>query len=894
MSRSDNHQVEAAQKPGLWQRFCALLRPADNVRDVRYTRLSPAGGLSGLFVPRTGTEPLVDRFAGVLSVLYEDPDRGVFLLNGGGETPACGLARVYEMHPALACDEAMAANLERMLRLSFPPQTTIAVTLFASSRVRSLLSEFIAGHSRAGQALSPASAEVLSRMAIRRAELMDALSRGADAGRARGHAASQPVRQFRVWVSLTCRVGADAIDALAAGEVPTSVKTFIEACDAVAAGLRQFGLLAYRWRADDYLVTQRELLNPHLARAAKLTDRPADAMRPLRDQIVVHDTMIDIDKGTVRFSSPMTPEVTPVMAVAVGVSGYPAMTHVNAMGGMLGAAARAGAVLAEPYLFSAVLEPTDLREDRAAMAVKNARVKQLRQTEIGQFLTDLAERGRDFDLAQKACENGVGLARMTHEMVVFAPAGRAGACAQTAKAVLAQAGFDGEVDLGLQMMGMLLTLPMEAGIGLMHDARAARHASTKTRTAAAHMLPVIGEMHGCPVRVGEMSAQPMLLLVTRRGSLFGVDLFANRNGNYNAVIVGTSGSGKSVLAQEVVLSMLAAGGRVWVFDIGRSYKNCVELAQGQWIDFDTETGASAPHLCINPLDMIDDPADMADEIAQIITVMANGDAPMEMTEAELLKLAIARTVKAARAEGRTPTITDLTIDLMGSEDSALASLAVRLMPYAAGGRWARWFEGPANVDFHAALVALEMESLTNKPVLQQTVLLILIMRILQTIRKSPRSTRKLIVIDEAWRLLSGNAGRFIEWACRTLRKYGAGIVCITQSMEDFAVSGTARAVRMNADTVMMLRQKAQSIAAYTDNPAIRQELSELTTESETFSEVWVKVGDAPGVTARLVLDRFSMTAYSTRADVFEAVRKARAAGLSAVAAIEAVARRELV
>ena len=182
-----------------------------------------------------------------------------------------------------------------------------------------------------------------------------------------------------------------------------------------------------------------------------------------------------------------------------------------------------------------------------------------------------------------------------------------------------------------------------------------------------------------------------------------------------------------------------------------------------------------------------------------------------------------------------------------------------------------------------------MEALTNKPVLQQAVLLILIMQILQEIRKTPRDQVKLIVIDEAWRLLTGRIGRFIEWACRTLRKYGAGIVCISQSMEDFEATPAARAVRTNADTVFWLRQKAAGVAAATTDPAVRQVLTGLTTEDGLFSEVFVRVGDGPGAVGRLVLDTFSLTAYSTRADVFEAVAREKAKGLTPREAIAAVA-----
>ena len=316
----------------------------------------------------------------------------------------------------------------------------------------------------------------------------------------------------------------------------------------------------------------------------------------------------------------------------------------------------------------------------------------------------------------------------------------------------------------------------------------------------------------------------------------------------------------------------------------------MDLAQGQFIDFERQDREKSDRLCLNPLDMMgEDPAETLDEVAQIIAAMANGNAPMEMTAMELVKVNIAAVVQKAREQNRTPQLTDLVVQLMATRDPALHDVAVRLSPFAAGGRFAAWFEGKANVNFEAALVVLEMEALANKPVLQSAVLLICIMRILQEIRNRPRSEKKLIVIDEAWRLLSGESGAFIEWACRTLRKYGAGIVCISQSMEDFRMSGTARAVRANADSVFLFRQKNEGLAAFTTDPALQRTLSGLTTVSETYSEVWARVGDAPGVVGRLILDPFSMTAFSTRAEVFDAVRREKSKGKGAVQAIAAVA-----
>ena len=102
------------------------------------------------------------------------------------------------------------------------------------------------------------------------------------------------------------------------------------------------------------------------------------------------------------------------------------------------------------------------------------------------------------------------------------------------------------------------------------------------------------------------------------------------------------------------------------------------------------------------------------------------------------------------------------------------------------------------------------------------------------------------------------------------------------------------AVRMNADSVFLLRQKPEGIASYAAGDARTAKLlSGLTTHAGLWSEVYVKVGDQAGVVGRLMLDRFSMTAYSTKAEVFDAVQKARKAGLTIEKAIAEVSRMAL-
>ncbi|MBX4389585.1 hypothetical protein K4H03_26270, partial [Mycobacterium tuberculosis] len=86
-------------------------------------------------------------------------------------------------------------------------------------------------------------------------------------------------------------------------------------------------------------------------------------------------------------------------------------------------------------------------------------------------------------------------------------------------------------------------------------------------TTAANIAPMQGEYLG--------RAVPHLLLVGRRGQPFWWSPFENGAGNHNIAICGKSGSGKSVLLQELCAALRGAGAKVVVIDDGRSFEHSV-------------------------------------------------------------------------------------------------------------------------------------------------------------------------------------------------------------------------------------------------------------------------------------------------------------------------------
>ena len=114
-----------------------------------------------------------------------------------------------------------------------------------------------------------------------------------------------------------------------------------------------------------------------------------------------------------------------------------------------------------------------------------------------------------------------------------------------------------------------------------------KRVTTKTSANAVHLAPLVAEWQG--------TGTPVLLFGGRRGQIMQIDVYDNPAGNYNVAIAGTSGSGKSLLLNEIAAAYLGTGARVWIIDVGRSYEKACRNFGGSFIEF-TEDAA----LSLNP------------------------------------------------------------------------------------------------------------------------------------------------------------------------------------------------------------------------------------------------------------------------------------------------------
>lgn len=438
---------------------------------------------------------------------------------------------------------------------------------------------------------------------------------------------------------------------------------------------------------------------------------------------------------------------------------------------------------------------------------------------------------------------------------------------------------------------------MCAGPLLVEDMKRSFRIQRRTLATGICGSPVMTEWQGTPIRDDRDRRTPLLTLVGRRGQIMHVDPFANASGNYSVTIVGKPGSGKSVVMNQLAFSCLAQGGLVWIIDVGRSYEKTCAVLDGAFLVFDKE------HVWdLNPFAILealagDDRSEGIESVVSILGELVSPGRPLPDLERSVLIQLTASAAQMAAMQGRLATLVDL--DALLAEravhDRRLDDLRMQLEPYL-NGPLARWFDGSGRpIDFSSRLTVLELEGLSAHPALRQAVLMTLMLWIEKTMSLD-RRTVKLVLIDEAWDLMgSGHSGKFIASGFRRARKHKGGFVVATQSLADFFKSETAEAAWSCADTRIYLRQDAECLSSLeakgqlATDPWFRAALPSLTTVRGAWSEMIVKVGDAPPAIGRLVLDRFMQVLYSSLPAEVSAVNAWREAGATMAASVSAVA-----
>jgi len=836
-------------------------------------------------------------FSQLLPYLAWIPDQRLFVLEGEQSGSTEGLGFVLEMWPQTGASEEMSDLLTTIIG-ELPAGSGIQWSLFASHQIEDKLDRYV------GMRPNPSTArnEFEHEMRVLYRSLASRQAKFLNDGVLDSQIPNQSflLRNFRLVMSVV--VPSKTFDD------PSVLKGVTANREMIISTLNTYHQFKKEWEPADLINWCSILLNLQ----DTFGNRNAswinyDEGRTIKSQIINPNTIIRTHEDGLFFGLPQ--QKNEYVAKCMTIRSYPTQFSLNMMGNVIGDYLQPTISFACPFLITCGVVVLEYQSTHETTKMKHARATQKAGSPMAKFLPDLGALKEDWDIAQNAFVTGLGLCKMYHQIVLFGTPDRMAKSTQNAQAVFRRCGFELCEDTYMQIQALLSALPMTLGPSLGKDISVAQRMASKTAANAINTAPLLGEWHGI--------GNPIVPMAGRRGQLMFMDLFSNTTGNYNATVCGKSGSGKSVLLNLLTLSYLGVGARVWIIDIGHSFKNLCAQVSGQYIEM-----SKRADIRLNPFTMVDNIDEDIDMLTALFSHMCSPSKPLD----DHMKANLKAHLMSVWWEFKTEATVDQVqysllnnCELGGPNplqndpewiekvrnmpfedrkkycDPRVRDLGMSLYPFTSAGNYGKYFQGDANINFSSNLVVLELEELAQIPELRTIIMFLVMYKITQAMYLMPRHQPKLCIIDEAWQLLAGGASSdFIETGYRRARKYNGSFLTATQSMQDYEISAAAKAALINADWMFLLGQKPESVQALIEQKKLlidehmQRLLLSVHTEQGLFAEVFIKAGDMGQGIGRILLDPYSLLMASSKAEDFEAVKAYRGMGYSLPEALEAV------
>lgn len=386
---------------------------------------------------------------------------------------------------------------------------------------------------------------------------------------------------------------------------------------------------------------------------------------------------------------------------------------------------------------------------------------------------------------------------------------------------------------------------------------------------------------------------PAVIFRNRLNGLVSFNPFDSKLTNYNALVTGSSGAGKSFLNNCILTQELARGLRVFIIDIGGSYKKLTEALGGQYLEMDLSI-----QYRLNPFDIPDPTQEPSNQklksLLAVIESMIVEDDKSKITKLDrvLLEKAIIELYEEKRKTKTVPVMSDLSEKLAKSKEPSIVDISKVLFMWTGNRPYGKLLDGMGSLRTDAPICTFDLKGLSSYPDLQSVMILILTDFILSQIEQD-KVNKKRIILDEAWQLLKSSAAAgFMEYCARTLRKTGSGITFITQGVEEIVESPIGPAIMNNTATKFILLQRGDSEILKNALKLNGHELNliySLEQRKGEFSEGFMIEGDHRQV-IRIYPSPFEYWLSTSDASDNRYIQELKETGLSLVEAIEKAAR----
>jgi type IV secretion system protein VirB4 len=271
----------------------------------------------------------------------------------------------------------------------------------------------------------------------------------------------------------------------------------------------------------------------------------------------------------------------------------------------------------------------------------------------------------------------------------------------------------------------------------------------------------------------------------------------------HTVVVGATGSGKSVSLKFLATHAQKYRPNTVIFDLGSGYRKLATLLHGSYV----EIGLRQRDVSINPFALDPIPENLH-FLHAFVRVLVEGTGASRLSDAEDRELyeAVENVYVLDASQRRLFTLANL----------LPRSLAARLSTWIEGGRYADLFDHVEDTLTVQRFQVFNLEGARAYPMVLEPLLFYVLHRVSERLAASADAGElTLCVMDEAWRFMQHDRLRaYVQEALKTWRKRNGAMLLATQSIEDFASADLLRTVVESCPTKLLLANRSFDRAQY--------------------------------------------------------------------------------
>lgn len=386
----------------------------------------------------------------------------------------------------------------------------------------------------------------------------------------------------------------------------------------------------------------------------------------------------------------------------------------------------------------------------------------------------------------------------------------------------------------------------------------------------------------CGLRLGDrLSGKPVHVDISDEPMEKGITT------NRNKFILGPSGSGKSFFTNHLLRSYFEQGAHMVLVDVGHSYQGLCEFVGGYYFTYSEDNPISFNPFYIAQGDYLD--TEKKESIkAMILALWKKEDEGVQRSEYIAISDALYHYYEKLKNNPEIFPCFDSFYDFLAGEfyetmkqskvkDERfdIDNMLFVLKPYYKGGEYAYLLNARENLNLlQSRFIVFELDNIKDHPILFPVVTLIIMETFVSKMRKLSKATRKMILIEEAWKAIAREGmAEYIKYLFKTVRKYFGEALVVTQDIEDIISSPVVKqAIINNSDCKILLDQrkyqndfpKIQQLLGITDKEtALIMSMNRNNDEKLKYKEVFISLNGQLSKVYRTEVSREEYWTYTT-------------------------------